>query len=77
MTEAELFAAVQCAHDMMHAMRIMETIGLKIEKPMKLYVDKNTDAVDIAHNWSVGGRTRHIEVKQYFLRELKELAEPN
>jgi hypothetical protein len=70
-TEAELFAAVQCAQDMMHAMRILESIGLKVEKPMKLYVD-NKGAVDITHNWSVGGRTRHIEVKQYFLRELKE-----
>lgn len=70
-TEAELFAAVQCAQDMMHTMRILESIGLQIEKPMKLYVD-NKGAVDITHNWSVGGRTRHIEVKQYFLRELKE-----
>ena len=70
-TEAELFAAVQCAQDMMHAMRILETMGLKVEKPMKLFVD-NKGAVDLTHNWSVGGRTRHIEVKQYFLRELKE-----
>ena len=29
-------------------------------------------AVDFANNWSVAGRTRHIEVKQYYLRELKE-----
>jgi hypothetical protein len=28
--------------------------------------------VDFTHNYSVGGRTRHVEVKQYFLRELKE-----
>ena len=70
-TEAELFAAVQCAQDMMHAMRIIESIGLQVEKPMKLFVD-NKGAVDITHNWSVGGRTRHIEVKQYFLRQLKE-----
>jgi hypothetical protein len=71
-TEAERFAAVQCAQDMMHAMRIMESIGLNIEKPMKLFVD-NKGAVDITHNWSVGGRTRNIEVKQYYRRELKEL----
>lgn len=66
-TEAELCAAVQCAQDVMHAMRILESIGLQVKKPMKLYVD-NKGAVDITHNWSVGGRTRHIEVKQYFLR---------
>lgn len=70
-TEAELFAAVQCAQDMLFVMRIIESLGLKVKKPMKLYID-NKGAVDIANNWSVGGRTRHIEVKQYFLRDLKE-----
>ena len=32
----------------------------------------NRGAVDLANNWSVGGRTRHIDVKNYFLRELKD-----
>ena len=38
---------------------------------MILHVD-NKGAVELANNWTVGGRTRHIEVRQYFLRELKE-----
>ena len=38
---------------------------------MILYCD-NKGAVDLANNWSVGGRTRHMDVKQNFLRELKE-----
>ena len=70
-TEAELFSAVQCAQDMLFIMRVMESLGLKVEKPMKLYVD-NKGAVDLTNNWSIGGRTRHIDVKQYFLRDLKE-----
>ena len=70
-TEAELYAATQCAQDMLFVMRILESIGLKVKKPMNLFVD-NKGAVDLANNWSVGGRTRHVEVKQYFLRELKE-----
>jgi hypothetical protein len=32
----------------------------------------NKGAVDLANNYSVGGRTRHIDVKFFFLRELKE-----
>ena len=32
----------------------------------------NRGAIDLVNNWSVGGRTRHVEVKQYFLRDLKE-----
>ena len=70
-TEAELVAATQCAQDMLYAMRVIESMGLKVKKPMILEVD-NKGAVDLTHNWSVGGRTRHVEVRQYFLRDLKE-----
>ena len=38
---------------------------------MLLKID-NSGAVDIANSWSVGGRTRHIDVQNYFLRELKD-----
>jgi hypothetical protein len=69
--EAELSAGTSCAQDMLFVMRLMESIGLKVKKPMILEID-NKGAVDLANNWSVGGRTRHIEVRQYFLRELKE-----
>ena len=49
----------------------MTSIGLKVKLPMLLEVD-NKDVVDICNNWTVGGRTRRIEVKQHFLRESKE-----
>jgi hypothetical protein len=40
---------------------------------MILEVDNKGAAVDVANNWSFGGRTRHhVEVRQYFLLELKE-----
>jgi hypothetical protein len=70
-TKAELFAATCCAQDMLFEMRILESIGLKVKKPMILNVD-NKGAKDLCDNWSVGGRARHVEVKQLFLRELKE-----
>jgi len=70
-TESELFSATLCAQDMLFEMRVLNSIGLKVKLPMKLYVD-NRGAKDLCNNWSVGGRTRHIEVKQFFLRELKE-----
>ena len=38
---------------------------------MKLMID-NSGAVDIANNWSVGGYTRHMDVRKNFLREAKE-----
>ena len=32
----------------------------------------NKGAVDRANNWSIGGRTRHVDVRQCFLWEIKE-----
>jgi hypothetical protein len=64
-------AAVLYAQDMLFAMRILNSVGLKVKLPMKLEID-NRGTVDFTHNYSVGGRTGHVEVKKYFLRELKE-----
>jgi hypothetical protein len=46
-------------------------MGLHVKKLMILYFD-NKSAKDLVNNQSVGGRTRHVEVRQYFLHELKE-----
>jgi len=70
-TEAEQAAAVSCAQDMIHQKNLLESVGLQVELPMILEVD-NQGAVDLANNWSAGGRTRHVDVRQNFLRELKE-----
>eukprot|EP00957_Ditylum_brightwellii_P034753 2634055-Ditylum_brightwellii.AAC.1 len=56
---------------MMFAMRVLNAIKLKVKLPMTLFMD-NKGVKDFAKNWSIGGRTRHVKVKQYFLRELKE-----
>ena len=47
------------------------SLGLKVKTPMILEMD-NKGAVDLANNWSVGGRTRHVDVRNNFLRELKD-----
>jgi len=70
-TEAEYVSRTQFAQDMLFNMQVLESMGLKVKKPMILRID-NKGAVDLANNWSVGGRTRHIDVRHHFLRELKE-----
>ena len=52
-------------------MRVLESMGIKVKKLMRLNID-NKGAVDLTNNWSVEGRTRHVDVRYYFLRELKE-----
>ena len=70
-SEAELIAAVECAQTMLFVRQILNSAGFSVEKPMILENDcKGT--VDLNTNWTVGGRTRHISVKHFFLRDLKE-----
>lgn len=61
-TESELFLAILTAMDMMFAYHIMISLGLHVKLPMILWVD-NTGAVVLANNWSIGGHTRHVDVK--------------
>ena len=70
-TEAELGSGTACVQDMLFSMRVLESIGLEVKKPMKIYID-NKGAVDYINNWSTGGRMRHVSVRLSFLRELKE-----
>jgi hypothetical protein len=72
-TEAELAAATQCAQDVLFVMRVVELVGLKVKKPMFLEVDSE-GAKDLTHNWSVGGRARHVNVREWSLRDPKEEA---
>ncbi len=69
--EAELNAAVLCVQDMLYAKNLLESIGLKVKRPMILEIN-NKGAVDLINSFTVGGCTRHINVKQCFLRELNE-----
>jgi len=56
---------------MLYAMNILASLGLLVELPMILEID-NKGAVDMANKWSVGGRTKHMDVRYLWLRELKE-----
>ena len=70
-SEAKLFSGTQCAQDMLYIMHIIEGMKLGVKKPIKLLMD-NKGSVDLVNGYSCGGRTRHIDVRQYFLRDLKE-----
>ena len=56
---------------MLYCMNILLSLELSVELPMVLEVGK-MGAVHLANNWSVSGRTIHIDVRQCFLRETKE-----
>ena len=70
-TEAEMIALVQCVQEMIYTMKVLESLELKVKKPMIVDCD-NKGAVDLANGWSIGGGTKHIDVRIMFLRQLKE-----
>ena len=55
-TEVESVAGVMVAQDMLYTYQMLTLMGLQVELPMVLEMD-NKGAVDLANNWSVGGRT--------------------
>ena len=70
-TEAELVAATHCVQEMLYVKKLVESMELKVKLPMVLYVD-NKGVKDLINGWSVSGRTRHVDVRYFFLRGLKE-----
>ena len=69
-TESELDGAVSCAQYMMFVYKILISLCLKVKLPMILYVD-NTGVRELINGWGISGRTRHIQVKELWLRELR------
>jgi hypothetical protein len=70
-TSTELVSGTECAQDMLFIMHVLKSMKLKVKKPMVLKVDKK-GAVNISHNWSIKGRSRHDSICHRFLRELNE-----
>ena len=70
-TGAETIAAVLCVQKMMLTYKIVISMELKVKLPMVLEVD-NKGSVDLVNSWSHDGRTKHMHVKNIWLRKLKE-----
>ena len=70
-TESEQGEMIHCAQDIIYVKHVLESVGLKVTLPMLLECD-NKGVIDLANNWSSGGRTRHVDSRQNWLRELKE-----
>ena len=70
-TEAELIALVQCIQEMIFAKKVVESMGLLVKTQMIVYCD-NKGAVDLINGHSVGGNTKHIDVRILHMRDLKE-----
>ncbi len=57
---------------MLFECEIVKSLGIKVKMPVKAAID-NSGTVFSANGWSIGGWTRHVEIKTNFLQEMKEI----
>ncbi|KAL3741671.1 hypothetical protein ACJRO7_017180 [Eucalyptus globulus] len=68
-TEAEFVAATASACQAIWLRRILEELQFKQPGPTKIFCDNNS-AIKLSKNPVLHGRSKHIDVKFYFLRDL-------
>ena len=61
-TEAEVIAIVQCVQELLYVMKLIESLKLKVRKPMIVYTG-NKGAVELINRWSIGGGTKHMDCR--------------
>ena len=70
-TEAEFYVLTEATTTLLYIYDILIFMEIEVKLPMKLFID-NTGAIFLANNWSTTNRTKHMDVKYYFVRELIE-----
>jgi hypothetical protein len=70
-SEAEYYAISEVGMELKFVSLIMDFIEIDSSIPMKVYVD-NIRAIHLANNASTGTRTKHIDTRQHFVRELAQ-----
>ena len=67
--EAEFVAATTCAFQAIWLKKILKELHFKEERPTQIYCD-NSSAIKLSKNPVLHGRSKHIDVKYHFLRDL-------
>lgn len=68
-TEAEFVAAAACASQAIWMRRIFEKLSLRESKCTRIFCD-NSSTIQLSKNPVLHGRSKHIDVRFHFLRDL-------
>ena len=71
LSEAELVALSECVKDVKFVMKIVEDLGLELQRPVTVRVD-NVGAMFLAENATTTQRTRHIGIRYKWVSEFIE-----
>lgn len=69
-TEAEYVALATCAQETMFTQSLLDELGLTV-RPGIIHED-NTGAMFLVKNRQISARTKHIDVRHHFIRDLWE-----
>ena len=67
--EAEYVSSTELVKDMLYTRQILDFLKVKVELPMKVYID-NIGAIHMVRNNIGNAGTRHMNIKLHFVREL-------
>jgi hypothetical protein len=70
-TEAEYFALSEVSNEILLTKQLLETCSITLKLPIIIRVD-NVGAIVLGNNFSVSQRTKHIDIRTHFVRELIE-----
>ena len=68
-TEAEYMALSEAAKEAMYLRRFLEKVGVKLKQPTVVWND-NQGAQKLARNNVFRSRTKHIDIRHHFIREV-------
>ena len=68
-SEAELVAASEAVKEVLFVLQVLNSVGIQVETPVTVRVD-NMGAIFMAENASSSSRTRHIDIRWHFTRNL-------
>jgi len=69
--EAEYVALTYCVMEIQFVMNLLKEMGVAVDTPVIVNED-NAGALFLAKNHSLGQRTKHIDIKYHYVRDLIE-----
>jgi hypothetical protein len=70
-TEAEYVALSEATKEIKFVTQVLESIGIKVKYPIIVHVD-NIGAIFMSENITATSRSRHIDTRYHFIREVIE-----
>jgi hypothetical protein len=65
-TEAEYIALSEITKEIMFVKQVLETMGIGMKLPIIVQID-NVGAIYLSNNYSLGQRTKHIDIRRHFV----------